>query len=97
VAQGKTWLSSAVAESIVEHTVIEGARAAEPELSVRETEVLHLLAQGMSNREIGERLYISERTVRYHLRNIYDKLGLRGRGEAIAWAVRKGFGEETAG
>jgi len=39
-------------------------------------------------------LVISERTVRYHLRNIYDKIGVSTRGEAIVWAVREGFGEK---
>jgi DNA-binding CsgD family transcriptional regulator len=47
------------------------------------------LASGRDNHEIGDKLGISERTVRFHLRNIYDKLGVQRRGVAIAWAVRQ--------
>lgn len=52
-------------------------------LSVREEEILRLLSRGMCNREIGTKLYISENTVKYHLKNIYSKLGVRNRSQAI--------------
>ncbi len=61
------------------------------ELSAREMDVLRLLANGLSNGQIALKLNIAERTVRFHLHNIYDKLGLQGRGETIAWAVRRGL------
>jgi two-component system NarL family response regulator len=60
-------------------------------LSERELEVLRLVARGLSNNEIGEALSISPHTVKAHLRSILDKLHLRGRVEAAAWAIRHGL------
>jgi len=60
-------------------------------LTARETEVLRHLALGWSNDQIAQELVISERTVRFHLTNIYDKLGLESRAQAIAWSLRNGF------
>jgi DNA-binding NarL/FixJ family response regulator len=58
-------------------------------LTEREEEVLRLLARGLSNREIGTALGISENTVKYHTRNLLDKLHLRNRGQVIAYAARQ--------
>ena len=57
-------------------------------LSRREHEVLELLAEGLTNREIGERLYLTRKTVEHHVRSVLRKLGLRSRAEAAAYAVR---------
>ena len=57
-------------------------------LSDREREVLSLLADGMRNREIAERLVISEATVKTHVRHVLEKLRLRNRAEAAAFAAR---------
>lgn len=53
-------------------------------LSVREVEVLRLVAQGLTNVEIGEQLYLSPRTVAQHLRSVYNKLGVNSRAAAVA-------------
>ncbi len=58
-------------------------------LSGRETEVIRLAAEGLTNREISERIFISESTVNYHVRNVLSKLQLRNRAEAVAYAARK--------
>lgn len=57
-------------------------------LTQRETQVLNLLAHGLTNAEIGERLYISPKTVEHHVGHILSKLGLRSRAQAAAYAVR---------
>jgi DNA-binding NarL/FixJ family response regulator len=57
-------------------------------LTARELEVLALVAQGLSNRQIGERLFISTKTASVHVSNILAKLGVSGRGEAAAVAHR---------
>ena len=57
------------------------------DLTERERDVLRLLGRGWDNQRIGAELHISERTVRFHLRNIYDKIGAHTRAEAVVWAV----------
>ena len=59
-------------------------------LSPREREVLDHVSQGLTNKEVAEKLYISENTVKYHMKNILDKLHLRNRSQVIAWAARQG-------
>lgn len=61
------------------------------ELSKRERQILHLLTQGLSNKEIGLELSLSPHTIKVHLHRVLEKLGLRSRVEAAAWAVRHGL------
>ncbi|NOZ70677.1 MAG: response regulator transcription factor [Chloroflexi bacterium] len=74
------------------------ARGQEPESSLiepltgREQEVLTLLAQGHTNKDIAQTLFLSVRTVEAHLRNIYGKLGVHSRTEAALWALKHGHG-----
>jgi DNA-binding NarL/FixJ family response regulator len=63
-------------------------------LSDREADVLQLLAQGMTNKDIAQTLILSVRTVEAHLRNIFGKLGVRSRTEAALWATKHGYGPE---
>ncbi len=56
----------------------------QPSLSRRETEVLDLVSQGLRNREIAQLLFISESTVKVHVRHIFEKLGVRSRAEAAS-------------
>ncbi len=60
-----------------------------PRLTDREMEVLRLVAQGMNNRDIAKDLFISENTVKNHIRNILEKLQLHSRMEAVVYAVRE--------
>jgi DNA-binding CsgD family transcriptional regulator len=61
------------------------------ELTERELEVLHLLAQGMPNKEIASHLVISERTAKFHVSSIMSKLGATNRTEAVALAAQRGL------
>jgi DNA-binding NarL/FixJ family response regulator len=73
------------------------ARSADA-LTEREREVLELLVQGVtSNRELAQRLFVSENTIKYHLRNILDKLHLQNRAQVIAYAVRHGLVDPREG
>ena len=60
-------------------------------LTGREEEVLRLVATGLTNRQIGERLFISGKTVSVHISNVLGKLGAGGRAEAVAVAHRRGL------
>jgi NarL family two-component system response regulator LiaR len=64
---------------------------AEEPLTEREVEVLSLVAQGFTNQEIADKLFVSERTVRTHVSNILSKLHLANRTQAALYALRKGF------
>src|SRR5438093_6282277 len=66
-----------------------------PRLTEREMEVLKLVAQGLNNRDIAKKLYISENTVKNHIRNILEKLHLHSRMEAVVYAVREKMIEIT--
>lgn len=72
---------------LLRHRDINSARR--PALTGREIEVLRSIASGLTSKEIGDRLYISENTVKNHVRNILDKLGLRSRSEAVMYALRE--------
>jgi two-component system NarL family response regulator len=65
--------------------------AAEPELTQRQAEILQLVAQGLSNKELGERLSVSEHTVKYHMGEILQRLHLKNRDQAVEYAIRKGL------
>jgi len=84
VAQGGTFLPPEIGLKLAESM-------SRSELSKRETQVLHYLALGRSNKEIGRALYISEGTVKHHVKSILSKLDSMGRGEAIAIAARRGL------
>jgi DNA-binding NarL/FixJ family response regulator len=65
------------------------ASARKAALTGREIEILQFVADGHTSKEIGERLFISENTVKNHVRNILDKLGLHSRNEAVMYALRE--------
>jgi DNA-binding NarL/FixJ family response regulator len=75
---------------------LRAPRSAADSLTPREREVLTLIAAGASNRELGKRLGVTERTARTHVSNILAKLGLRSRTQAALWAVREGLVRDDA-
>ena len=60
-------------------------------LSKREMEVLKSIAKGMSNKDVGKALFISERTVQAHMRSIFNKLGVGSRSEAVLYGLKRGW------
>ena len=95
VARGESWLSPAVARQVVRRAVEQSSPAAappsqSPPLTPCELEVLRLLAQGLDNAAIAERLVVTKRTVQNHVSNIYGKLGMTSRTEAMLYAIRHG-------
>jgi non-specific serine/threonine protein kinase len=98
-------LADAVAEAlVVPAEAVRAAPASEPltpaarhGLTPRETEVLQLVREGCSNRQISERLFISERTARTHVQNILNKLDVSTRAAAAAFAVEHGLIDRHAG
>ena len=84
VHAGKKCFSPQIAAGLVEHMGDEG-------LSKREVDVLRHVAEGNRNRDIGKRLFISEETVKVHLKHIMGKLGASDRTQAVAIAARRGF------
>ena len=95
VVQGQSLISPSMASKLLSefNTLVKRAEEKQqfpaPRLTDRELEVLKLVAQGMSNREIAEDLYISENTVKNHVRNILEKLHLHSRMEAVLYAMRE--------
>jgi DNA-binding NarL/FixJ family response regulator len=69
----------------------EGVITSLENLTPKEVEILREVARGKSNKEIGEKLFISESTVKSHITNIFQKLNIHSRAEAISYAVKKGI------
>jgi DNA-binding NarL/FixJ family response regulator len=102
-AQGESWLSPSVASQVVRRAVAKKspqpeAPTAEGEtLTPREMEVLCLLAQGLDNTAIANQLSITKRTVQNHVSNIYGKLMVSSRTEAMLYAIKRGWVKPSSG
>ena len=95
VAAGDAVYSAAVARRIVTFVTtarVGSAARAFPELTNREREVLDLVASGLGNHEIARRLVLSEKTVRNHVSNLFTRIQVTTRAEAVAWARDAGLG-----
>ena len=94
VMSGEKVMASAVANRVLE--MLTGTTTPKEfydGLTNREIEILKLLANGMANKQIAYRLKISEKTVRNHVSNTYEKLGIYDRSQAVLYAVKKGLVE----
>jgi DNA-binding NarL/FixJ family response regulator len=100
VARGEPALTPGLARKLLSEFARPMTRTAAGEgpdaLTEREQEILDLLIQGVtSNHDLAERLVVSENTVKYHLRNILDKLHVQNRAQVVAYAVRHGMAGGT--
>jgi two-component system nitrate/nitrite response regulator NarL len=90
VARGETVLAPEIQSGLVSE-LREREHQQRPLLTERESQVLALIAQGMSGPEIGERLFISSSTVKTHVKSVLEKLGAPDRAAAVAEAMRRGL------
>ena len=97
VSRGESSLHPTIARKLIrELSQPSDLPPAEEPLTAREVDVLRLVAQGLSNQEIGEKLVVSERTVRNHVSNILGKLHLANRTQAALYALREGLASLNA-
>ena len=90
VAAGRSLLDPGVTAQVLNRVRGSASRPGGPELTDREQEILELIASGATNREIGENLYLAEKTVRNYVSGLLAKLGVARRSEAAAYAARQG-------
>jgi DNA-binding NarL/FixJ family response regulator len=95
-SRGEVVFSAAIAERVLSFFASGGRRDAGPfaTLTAREHEVLDLVARGLTNAEVARRLFLSDKTVRNHVSNVFAKLHVAGRAEAVARARDAGMGAE---
>jgi DNA-binding NarL/FixJ family response regulator len=93
VAGGRTFLSSRTQVALMRQWLEDGQSQPKAELTPRELEVLKLIAEAYTNRQIAEALTLSEKTVESHRGNVLAKLGMRDRVELVRYAIRRGLVE----
>jgi two-component system response regulator DegU len=91
IAGGTTYVDSRVAGRALQRRATTGSRGDFSDLSQRETEVIRLIADGLTNKEIGVRLSLSEKTVKNHVSKIFSKLRVSARSQAAVHAIRIGL------
>jgi DNA-binding NarL/FixJ family response regulator len=92
VRRGERWIDRAALTRVLDHAVrAAGGPLPGGSLTPRELEIVRMLAEGLRNKEIGEKLFITEGTVKLHLHHIYEKAGVDGRLELVLWAQQKGL------
>ena len=100
VHAGEIWLDGHMTAEVIKAfstSSKSGASSEKPLLSDREMEVVQLIAQGFHNKEIGKKLFISEQTVKNHMHNIFDKLGVSDRLELMLYAIHHRLIDEPSG
>jgi DNA-binding NarL/FixJ family response regulator len=93
VSRGEQWVDKETMSRALQQLTRHGGSGTNPNgaLTARELEIVRMIAQGLRNRAIAERLSISEGTVKIHLHNVYEKLGVDGRLELMLHAQREGL------
>lgn len=93
VADGRTFLSGDAQKSLMDEWLVTGVTEPDDPLTPRELEVVKLIAEAYTNRQIAQTLTLSEKTVESHRANLLAKLGMRDRVELVRYAIRRGLVE----
>ena len=93
VAAGRTFLNSRTQQTLMKQWLEDGRTEPADELTPRELEVVKLIAEAHTNRQIADALKLSEKTVESHRANVLAKLGMRDRVELVRYAIRRGLVE----
>ena len=93
VSRGEAFVTHAVERSLIRDWMSDSSTGPDEPLSPREQEVLKLISEAHTNREIAETLHLAEKTVESHRANILRKLGMRDRVELVRYAIRRGLTE----
>jgi DNA-binding NarL/FixJ family response regulator len=93
VADGRTFLSDDAQRTLMDEWLENGSPEPDDRLTPRELEVVKLIAEAFTNRQIAETLKLSEKTVESHRANVLSKLGMRDRVELVRYAIRRGLVE----
>jgi DNA-binding NarL/FixJ family response regulator len=93
VAKGRTFLSDDAQRELMDDWLASGSADPEDPLTPRELEVVKLIAEAYTNRQIADTLKLSEKTVESHRANVLSKLGMRDRVELVRYAIRRGLVE----
>jgi len=91
VARGEPFMTNAAERSLVREWMADDSSGPQEPLTLREREVLKLIAEAHTNREIGEMLHLASKTVESHRANLLRKLGMRDRVELVRYAIRRGL------
>jgi DNA-binding NarL/FixJ family response regulator len=91
VSRGEPFLTNVVERSLIREWMEDDSTGPVEPLTLREREVLKLIAEAHTNREIGEILHLAEKTVESHRANLLRKLGMRDRVELVRYAIRRGL------
>ncbi|MDQ3670594.1 MAG: response regulator transcription factor, partial [Actinomycetota bacterium] len=93
VQRGEPFLTNAAERSLVREWMADDSAGPREPLTPREREVVKLIAEAHTNREIAETLHLAEKTVESHRANVLRKLGMRDRVELVRYAIRRGLVE----
>jgi len=93
VAGGRTFLSDEAQRALMDEWLEGGSTEVDDGLTLRELEVVKLIAEAYTNKQIAETLKLSEKTVESHRTNVFGKLGVRDRVEIVRYAIRRGLVE----
>jgi DNA-binding NarL/FixJ family response regulator len=91
VSRGEPFMTNAAETSLLREWMADDSSGPQEPLTTREREVLKLIAEAYTNREIGEILHLAEKTVESHRANLMRKLGMRDRVELVRYAIRRGL------